>query len=41
LTLNRGYDVRQRVNCENDVGGNTAATSGTATVTITGMEQTQ
>jgi len=41
LTLNRGYDVRQRVNCENDVGGNTAATSGTATVTITGSEQTQ
>jgi YD repeat-containing protein len=41
LTLNRGYDVRLRMNCENDVGGNTAATSGTATVTITGSEQTQ
>jgi YD repeat-containing protein len=39
LTLNRAYDNRLRLTCENDVGGNTAATSGTATVIITGSEQ--
>jgi YD repeat-containing protein len=40
LTLNRGYDPRLRMTCENDVGSN-AATSGTATVTITGAEQSK
>jgi YD repeat-containing protein len=41
LTLNRAYDLRLRLACENDVGSNSAATSGTATVTITGAEQTK
>jgi YD repeat-containing protein len=41
LTLNRGFDTRLRMTCESDAGGNTAATSGTATVTITGAEQVQ
>ena len=41
LTLNRGFDTRLRTTCEMDTGSNAAATSGTATVTITGAEQTQ
>jgi hypothetical protein len=42
LTLNRAYDKRLRTTCENDVGtGTTPATSGSATVTITGSEQTK
>jgi len=40
-TLNRSYDSRLRLTCESDVGSNAAATSGTATVTITGAEQTK
>jgi YD repeat-containing protein len=39
LTLNRAYDLRLRITCENDVGSNAATTSGTATVTVTGSEQ--
>lgn len=41
LTLNREFDTRLRMTCEMDSGSNAAATSGTATVTITGAEQTQ
>jgi YD repeat-containing protein len=41
LTLNRGYDVRLRMTCETDIGSNAAATGGTATVIITGSEQTR
>jgi hypothetical protein len=42
LTLNRSYDKRLRTTCENDVGsGATQATPGSATVSITGSEQTQ
>ena len=42
LTLNRSYDNRLRTTCENDVGsGAAAATPGSATVSITGSEQTQ
>jgi YD repeat-containing protein len=41
LTLNRGFDTRLRMTCEMDKGANAAATSGTATVTITGAEQIQ
>lgn len=42
LTVNRAYDVRARLNCELDFGGiNSAATSGSAIVTITGAEQTK
>lgn len=38
LTLNRGYDVRLRMNCEIDIG-TAPATSGSTTVGITGAEQ--
>lgn len=42
LTFNRTYDSRLRVNCEVDQGtGTTPATPGSATVTITGQEQTK
>jgi YD repeat-containing protein len=42
LTLNRAYDSRLRTTCETDIGtGVTAAMGGTATVTITGAEQSQ
>ncbi|MGA3083081.1 MAG: hypothetical protein ABSD44_17150, partial [Terracidiphilus sp.] len=42
LTLNRAYDIRLRINCEIDTGSiGASATSGSATVTITGSEQTQ
>ena len=42
LTLNRTYDVRLRTSCELDQGtGTTAATPGTATITITGAEQSK
>jgi YD repeat-containing protein len=42
LTLNRAYDTRLRTNCEKDTGSTvTTATSGSATVTITGSEQSQ
>jgi YD repeat-containing protein len=42
LVLNRAYDNRLRTTCETDTGtGTTAATPGSATVTITGSEQTQ
>jgi YD repeat-containing protein len=42
LTLSRTYDNRQRVISETDTGtGATAGTPGSATVTITGSEQTQ
>jgi YD repeat-containing protein len=42
LTLNRTYDARLRTTCEMDLGtGVSPATSGTATVGITGVEQTQ
>lgn len=42
LTLNRAYDNRLRTTCETDTGtGTTPATSGSATVTITGSEQTK
>jgi YD repeat-containing protein len=41
LTLNRSYNNRLRTTCENDVGsGATQATPGSATVSITGSEQT-
>lgn len=40
LMLNRSYDNRLRTMCENDTGGTvTSATSGSATVVITGSEQ--
>lgn len=41
VTVSRAYDSRMRLTCENDVGSNAGATSGTATVTITGAEQTK
>jgi hypothetical protein len=42
LTMNRAYDKRLHVNCEIDTGSiGASATSGSATVTITGSEQTQ
>jgi len=42
LTLNRAYDNRARTTCEMDKGiGTTPATPGSATVTITGAEQSQ
>jgi YD repeat-containing protein len=42
LKLNRSYDSRMRTNCENDTGtGATTGTPGSATVTITGSEQSQ
>jgi YD repeat-containing protein len=42
LMLNRAYDTRLRTTCESDIGtGTTPATPGSATVTITGSEQTQ
>jgi YD repeat-containing protein len=41
LTLGRTYDTRMRFSSETDVGSNAAATSGTATVTITGSEQSK
>lgn len=42
FTLNRTYDQRLRTNCELDLGSSsTAATNGSATVTITGIEQSQ
>jgi YD repeat-containing protein len=42
LTLNRAFDSRSRITCENDAGSVVAnATSGSATVTITGSEQSQ
>jgi YD repeat-containing protein len=42
LTLNRAYDNRLRTTCEIDTGnGVGAATAGSATVTITGSEQSQ
>jgi hypothetical protein len=41
LTQNRAYDLRLRPTCESDMGSNGAATSGTATVTIGGAEQTK
>jgi len=40
LTLNRVYDRRSRMNCEIDMGSG-AATSGSATITISGEEQNQ
>ena len=39
LTLNRGYDVRMRANCEIDNGSVGNATGGSGTITITGTEQ--
>ena len=40
LTLNRAYDIRLRTTCEIDTGaGVSGSTSGTATVTVTGSEQ--
>jgi YD repeat-containing protein len=41
LALSRSYDPRLRVNCEKDTSGNRAATPGSATVTITGSEQSK
>jgi YD repeat-containing protein len=42
LTLNRGHDTRLRTTCENDTGSLlTSATSATATVAITGEEQSK
>lgn len=42
LTVNRSYDNRLRLSCEHDIGGiNSPATAGSATVTITGTEQTK
>jgi YD repeat-containing protein len=42
FTLNRNYDNRLRITCENDQrSGTTPATPGSATVTITGAERTQ
>jgi RHS Repeat len=42
LTLNRGYDSRLRTNCENDTGSLLKnSTNATATVTITGEEQSK
>lgn len=42
LTLNQAYDKRMRTTCEIDTGtGATPATSGSATVTITGSEQSK
>lgn len=42
LTLSRAYDSRLRVNCEKDIGNLVvSATSGTATVTVAGEEQTK
>jgi YD repeat-containing protein len=42
LTLNRGYDNRLRITCENDTGGLLKnSTNATATVTITGEEQSK
>jgi YD repeat-containing protein len=42
LALNRAYDNRMRTTCEIDTGtGATVATPGTATVTITGVEQSK
>lgn len=42
VSLTRGYDNRLRVTSENDMGNSPAsATSGSATVTITGQEQVQ
>jgi YD repeat-containing protein len=42
VTINRVYDTRLRVNCEIDSGSkNVPQTNGSATVTISGMEQPQ
>lgn len=42
LTFNRSYDNRLRTNCENDTGKTVSGgTGGSATVTITGLEQTK
>jgi YD repeat-containing protein len=42
LTLNRGFDTRARITCEIDTGGVvTAPISASATVTITGEEQSK
>ena len=42
LALNRSYDKRLRTSCEVDTGGAVVnATSGSATVTITGTEQSK
>jgi len=42
LTLNRAYDSRLRTTCETDIGSIVASpTSGSATVTITGEEQSK
>jgi len=42
LALSRAYDVRLRLNCEIDNGSiNSPATSGSGTVTITGLEQSK
>ena len=41
IAFNRAYDGRMRVTCELDQGYNAAGTPGTATVTITGSEQSK
>jgi len=42
LTLNRGYDARLRTTCETDTGSLLInSTSVSATVTVTGTEQSQ
>jgi YD repeat-containing protein len=41
IAFNRAYDGRMRVTCEYDQGYNAAGTPGTATVTITGSEQSK
>lgn len=42
LTLNRGYDVRLRTTCEADTGSLlNSSTNASATVTVTGTEQSQ
>jgi hypothetical protein len=40
-SLNRTYDSRLRITGETDMGGGSNAASGSATVTITGQEQTK
>lgn len=40
LTVNRAFDKRLRITCESDLGGSGSTTPASATITITGTEQT-